>query len=66
MSSKIHVIVIGACWYGSAAANTYLQIDPSVSLVVIDDGPEYILTSTPINHHQVFCRIHLTFRVIEL
>ncbi len=39
MSQKSHVIIIGAGWYGIAAARTYIQIDSSVSLTVIDDGP---------------------------
>lgn len=32
------VIIIGAGWYGLAAAKTYLAIKPSVSLTIIDDG----------------------------
>ncbi|MCJ1386955.1 hypothetical protein MMC17_010084 [Xylographa soralifera] len=35
-SPPLSVIVIGAGWYGLAAAKTYLQFDPSVSLTVVD------------------------------
>ena len=35
-SQPLSVAVIGAGWYGLAAAKTYLQFDPSVSLTVID------------------------------
>jgi dimethylaniline monooxygenase (N-oxide forming) len=37
-SSNYHVIIIGAGWYGIAAAKTYLQIDASVSLLLIDEN----------------------------
>ena len=30
------VVIIGAGWYGIAAAKTYLQFDPSISLTVLD------------------------------
>ena len=30
------MIVIGTGWYGLAAAKTYLQYDPSISLTVLD------------------------------
>lgn len=34
--STYHVIVVGAGWYGLVAAKTYLQLHPSVSLLVLD------------------------------
>jgi cation diffusion facilitator CzcD-associated flavoprotein CzcO len=37
-SSKYHVIIVGAGWYGIAAARMYLELDPSVCLLVIDDN----------------------------
>lgn len=36
--SKYHVIIVGGGWYGIAAAKMYLQLDPSVSLLLIDDN----------------------------
>ena len=35
-SSSLSVVVLGAGWYGIAAAKTYLQFDPSISLTVVD------------------------------
>lgn len=37
MASPSRVIVIGAGWTGLAAAKTYLQINPDVSLTIIDE-----------------------------
>jgi cation diffusion facilitator CzcD-associated flavoprotein CzcO len=37
MASPSLVIVIGAGWTGLAAAKTYLQINPDVSLTIIDE-----------------------------
>jgi dimethylaniline monooxygenase (N-oxide forming) len=33
-----HVIIVGAGWYGIGAAKTYLQINASVSLLIIDEN----------------------------
>ena len=35
-SNSPSVIVIGAGWYGLAAAKTYLQFDPTISLAILD------------------------------
>jgi dimethylaniline monooxygenase (N-oxide forming) len=35
-SPSSHVIIIGAGWYGLAAAKTYLAINPSVSLTILE------------------------------
>ena len=36
LSPPVSVVIIGAGWYGLAAAKTYLQLDPSISLTVIE------------------------------
>ena len=38
-SSSPSVIIVGAGWYGIAAAKTYLQFDPSVNLIILDADP---------------------------
>ena len=35
-STATSVVVIGAGWYGIAAAKTYLEFDPTISLTVLD------------------------------
>ncbi|KAG9000142.1 hypothetical protein FRB93_012817 [Tulasnella sp. JGI-2019a] len=35
----IDVVVVGAGWYGLAAAKSYVQVDPDVNLVVLDAYP---------------------------
>jgi len=37
-SSKYHVIIVGAGLSGIAAAKTYLELDPSVSIIILDDN----------------------------
>ncbi|KAL2802401.1 putative dimethylaniline monooxygenase [Aspergillus granulosus] len=37
---KFDVVIVGAGWYGLIAAYTYLQLSPSASLLIVDDGDD--------------------------